>query len=128
MTNKDVWNQYKEYSQTTSEIARKFAFAGIAICWFFKTDDGLFPELVKISLLLFLLFFFIDFLQYLISTFLLKFWIRKNEIKIWEETGNIEGDYQKPSYIDMPAFILFVLKIIILFISFLIFGKWFFNT
>ena len=122
MTNKDVWNQYKEYSQTTSEIARKFAFAGIAICWFFKTDDSLFPESVKISLLLFLLFFFIDFLQYLISTFLLKFWIRKNEIKIWEETGNIEGNYQKPSYIDLPAFILFVLKIIILLISFLIFG------
>jgi hypothetical protein len=128
MTNKDVWNQYKEYSQTTSEIARKFAFAGIAICWFFKTDDGIFPESVKFSLLLFLLFFFIDFLQYLISTFLLKFWIRKNEIKIWEETGNIEGDYQKPSYIDTPAFILFVLKIIILFVSFLIFGKWFFNA
>lgn len=126
MTNQDVWNQYKEYSQSTSEIARKFAFAGIAICWFFRTEGGSFPILVKASLILFLLFFFFDFLQYFISTILLKRWIRDKEIKMWEQTGSIDGDYQKPTYIDFPAFIFFITKTIVLLIAFLIFGKYFF--
>lgn len=126
MTNQDVWNQYKEYSQSTSEIARKFGFAGIAICWFFRTEGGLFPILVKVSLILFLLFFFFDFLQYFISTILLKRWIRDKEIKMWEQTGSIDGDYQKPTYIDFPAFILFITKTIVLLIAFLIFGKYLF--
>jgi hypothetical protein len=126
MTNQEAWAQYKEYSHTTSEIARKFAFAGIAICWFFKSEENKFSEIVLLALILFVIYFLFDLLQYLVSSFLYKNWIRKSEIKKWEQTGKIEGDYYNPTWIDVPAFILFILKIIILLTAFLIIGYWLF--
>ena len=110
MTNKEVWNQYKEYSQTTSEISRKFAFAGIAICWLFRDHNNDFPTLVMIAIIL----------------LLLKRWIRKEEIKMWESTGELDGNYNKPTWIDIPAFSFFIIKLLSLIISFFLLGIWLF--
>ena len=126
MTNKEVWTQYKEYSQSTSDISRKLAFAGIAICWLFRDQNSGFPKLVFNALIFLLVFFLFDLLQYLITTLLLKKWIRKEEIRMWETTNKIEGNYQKPTWIDMPAFTLFTCKIIALIISFFLLGIWLF--
>jgi len=126
MTNKEVWNQYKEYSQTTSEISRKFAFAGIAICWLFRDHNNDFPTLVMIAIIFLLIFFLFDLLQYLISTLLLKRWIRKEEIKMWESTGELDGNYNKPTWIDIPAFSFFIIKLLSLIISFFLLGIWLF--
>lgn len=126
MTNKEAWEQYKEYSQTTSEIARKFAFAGVAICWFFKLEDNKFPQIVLYALLLLVVFFISDLLQYLISSFLYKWWIRKEEIKKWEQTGKIEGEFFNPNWIDIPAYIFFISKITLLLVSYILIGYWLF--
>lgn len=127
MTNQEIWTQYKEYSQTVSDIARRFAFAGIAICWLFKDSDTKFPAIVFSALLFFVIFFIIDLLQYLISTILLRFWMRKQEIKKWEITGKIEGNYHKPNWIDKPAFSFFTLKLISLFFAFYFLASWLFK-
>lgn len=127
MTNQEVWDQYKDYSQTTSDIARKIVFAGIAVCWLFREPNNNFPELVISSLILLITFFFFDLMQYLLSTLLLKGWIRNEENKKWESTRKIEGDYQKPTWIDTPAFILFILKLICLVIAYIFLGYWLFN-
>ena len=124
MTNQEAWAQYKEYTQSTSEIARKFAFAGVAICWFFKSEKNIFPDIVLSALILFVVFFLFDLLQYLVSSFLYKNWIRKEEIKKWEQTGKIEGDYFNPVWIDIPAFILFIGKIIVLLSAFILVSYW----
>lgn len=126
MTNKEVWDQYKEYSQSTSEISRKIAFAGIAICWLFRDKNNDFPTLVMYSLIFLLIYFFLDLMQYLISALLLKKWIRKEEIKMWEYIGKIEGNYNKPIWIDIPAFSLFISKLTFLIISFILLGVWLF--
>ena len=110
MTNQEAWAQYKEYSHTTSEIARKFAFAGIAICWFFKSEENKFSEIVLLALILFVIYFLFDLLQYLVSSFLYKNWIRKSEIKKWEQTGKIEVDYYNPTWIDVCSFYSFYPK------------------
>jgi len=124
MTNKEVWSQYKEYSQSTSDISRKMAFGGIAVCWLFRDQNTGFPQLVFSSLIFLLIFFLFDLLQYLITTLLLKKWIRKEEIKMWEAVGAIEGNYQKPTWVDLPAFSFFIIKIIALIISFILLGIW----
>jgi hypothetical protein len=126
MTNQEVWTQYKDYSQTTSDIARKIAFAGIAICWLFRDKNNDFPSLVMIALVFLLLFFLSDLLQYLITALLLRRWIRKEEIKMWENVGVIEGDYNKPTWIDTPTFSFFVSKLTFLIISFIFLGIWLF--
>lgn len=126
MTNQEAWAQYKEYSQTTSEIARKFAFAGVAICWFFKSEENKFPDMVLFALILLVVFFLLDLLQYLVSSFIYKNWIRKEEIKRWEQTGKIEGDYYNPTWIDIPAFIFFIGKVFVLLTAFILIGYWLF--
>ena len=126
MTNKEVWNQYKEYSQSTSEILRKIAFAGIAFCWLFRNQNNNFPHLVFIALILLIFFFIFDFFQYLSATLILKYWIRSEEIRFWKINGTIEGDYQLPTWLDLPSFILFIIKALTLLISFILLVIWFF--
>lgn len=127
MTNQDAWTQYKEYSKATSDIARKMAFAGIAVCWLFRETNNSFPSIVFNALIFLLIFFIFDLLQYLVSTLLVKNWIRKEEIKMWESTGKIEGNYQNPEWLDLPAFTFFLLKIIALIVSFVFLGIWLFT-
>lgn len=127
MTNKEVWNIYKEYSQTTSDILRKIAFAGIAFCWLFRNQNYSFPDLVFIALVLLILFFICDFLQYFSATLILRHWIRGEEVRFWENNSSIEGDYQLPTWIDLPSFIFFITKSLTLLTSFILLVVWFFS-
>jgi hypothetical protein len=126
VTNKEVWTQYKEYSQNASEILRKIAFAGIAFCWLFRNQNNQFPNLVFLSLIFLIFFFIFDLFQYLFATLMLKIWIRKKEIEMWNNTGKIEGDYQLPTWLDLPAFILFLSKATTLLVTFVLLVIWFF--
>jgi hypothetical protein len=123
MTNKEVWSQYKDYTRDLTELARKLAFAAAAICWFFKASDNTFPANIYLALFFVVVFFFSDILQGLSGALLIKWWIRKEEIKKWEETRKIEGDYQKPVWLDYPAFTFFFVKIFFLLASFIFIGK-----
>jgi hypothetical protein len=51
-------------SATASEVARKIAFGGAAVCWFFKDEHLRFPTLVLIALGCLCVYFLFDLGQY----------------------------------------------------------------
>lgn len=117
MKNAELWEQYKSYTRDATEFARKIGFAAAAICWFFKTDSG-FPVAITWALLFVVGFFVFDVLQSLSAALIYRKWLHKAEARRFAETGGIEGDYQKPRWLDYPAFTFFCLKLFLLFLAF----------
>lgn len=115
MNNSELWSQYRSYTEEFSKFSRQLGFAAAAICWFFKSDTVTFPTLILLALIFLMLFFMVDVLQYFVSAHRLRSWTRAEEIKMYNETGSIEGDYPKPAWLDRPAFIFFNMKAILLF-------------
>lgn len=122
MNNQEAWGQYKDYTRDITEFSRKLAFAGAAICWVLKRKDGTFPEHVLTALVFIVGFFIADILQSFIGALLLRRWITKEEIKKWMEFQTIEGEYQKPRWLDYPSYTLFIVKIVLLLIGFIYIG------
>lgn len=122
MNNKEAWSHYKDYTRDVTEHSRKLGFAGAAICWFFKDTNAAFPAPILYALIFLILFFLADIVQSMSGALLTKRWLRAEEIKKFEETGEIEGNYEKPGWIDYPSFILFILKVVFLIISFMFIG------
>lgn len=122
MKNAEVWAQYKDYTRDITEFSRKLGFAGAAICWVLKLPDGSFSECTLYALAFFVLFFVADTLQGLAGALMLRTWIRSEEKKKYSETNTIEGEYDKPPWLDYPAFTLFLLKIVALLIGFAFVG------
>jgi hypothetical protein len=114
----DIWQQYDFYTKGVTESSRKLAFATAAICCFFKTPEVTFPLPVLVSLALVIIFFFMDLLQYFLAALLRRFWARSQERKMWVEQGSINHEIQQPPWLDTPAFMLFICKILFLFGSF----------
>ena len=75
-----------------------------------------------VSLALVVAFFSFDIFQALIAALGLKGWIRSREQELWDKTGSIEGEYEKPHTLDRWPFALFVGKIVVLFGSFTALG------
>ncbi|MEM6582451.1 MAG: hypothetical protein AAF699_14325 [Pseudomonadota bacterium] len=71
------------------------------------------------SLIFVVAFFTADVLQFFTSAHLLRWWTRREETRKWEETKTIEGEYDKPWYLDTPAFVFFNVKAICLVVAFL---------
>jgi hypothetical protein len=69
-----------------------------------------------------MLYFFFDLAHYFGSAVLYRFWIRGKEVEMYEKTGTIEGEYNKPAWLDTLAFICFCVKIIILALIYLFLG------
>ena len=113
MKNADVWENYKEYTRDVTENSRKLAFAGVAICWILRRDDGSFPVLAIGALLFIVAYFILDIVQSMVSAIRLKRWIQQEEKTIWEESNqeSIEGEYLLPRDLDRPAQIIFYCKI-----------------
>jgi hypothetical protein len=63
-------------------------------------------------------FFIADVLQSFIGALLLRYWLRGEELKQWQATNSIEGEYLKPSWLDYPSFTLFLSKVILLLMGF----------
>lgn len=122
MKNKELWDTYSFYTEELTKYSRQLAFAGAAICWFFKTPEVTFPKVISIALGLIVLFFILDIMQYFVSAHLLRWWIRKEEIRKWQAEKTIQGEYDKPWWVDSPAFIFFNLKAGALFLSFAAIG------
>jgi len=120
MTNTELWTQYQGYSQDTSTIARSLGFGAIAICWLFKEQSlPLLPSPISAGLKWAVLFFISDLAQYFISTVIYRIWIRRAEIRNYQKTQTLEGQYEKPTWLDWPAFSLWYLKLIFLFFAYL---------
>jgi len=122
MTGKELWEQYQHYTQDLTEHSRKLAFGGAAICWFFKSDKITFPPAIYWSLAFVVAFFICDVLHYLAGALVLRGWILAQEKMLWKAKKTIEGDFLKPTWVDIPAFTFFVLKSLFLITSFLCLG------
>lgn len=122
MNNKEAWSHYKDYTRDVTEHSRKLGFAGAAICWFFKENPAIFPIPILYALAAIILFFVCDICQNMSGALLTKRWLRREEIKKWKETEDIEGIYEKPGWIDYPSFVFFNMKIVSLITSFLFIG------
>ena len=123
MKNEELWGQYQTYTSEFTKHSRQLAFAAIAICWLFKTSEFTFPPKILWALIFTVLFFISDIMQFFVSAHILRWWTRKKEIQQWEETSSINGDYGKPWLLDLPAFLFFNIKAVVLSISFLIIGS-----
>jgi hypothetical protein len=122
MKNEKLWAPYVDYTKALSEIARKLGFGAAAICWFFKSADNTFPSHIKISLVFVVLYFMLDMMQYLIAAVLLRIWIRREEKKKWAEKQTIEGDYEKPAWLDHPGYALWLAKVVLLLLGYAFIG------
>jgi len=119
----DLWESYEFYTQGLTDHSRKLAFAAAAICWFFRTPQISFPVSILRALICIVLFFFLDILQYLLGAFLIRLWIRKQEKRIWKEKNILEDALvDKPAWLDTLPAIIFLLKIMVLLISFYFIG------
>ncbi len=119
MQNRAAWADYAHYTAQFSSLARQLAFAGAAICWFFKTPDVTFPHIITVSLIAYVSFFLLDLLQYYVAALILNVWIRAKERQLWARQRTIDGDYSKPAWLDLPAFALFHLKFLALALGYL---------
>ena len=123
MKNAELWASYREYTLGLTENARKLGFAAAAICWFFKTPDNAFPRLILFALGAAVLYFLCDILQYLFGACLTRGWTRCEEKKRHKQGLSVEnGEYKKPSWIDVPSYLLWWLKIAFIFFSFVFIG------
>lgn len=118
MKNAELWKSYDYYTGELTKFSRQLAFAGTAICWFFKTEDVTFPKPILISLVLIVSFFILDILQYFLGAHILRWWTQCEEKKMWEKKKKIDGEYHKPRWLDSPSFTLFNIKIVALFTAF----------
>jgi len=114
-----LWKQCNYYKKDLTEHSRKLAFATAAICWFFHSQQFTFPRPIFICLCLIVIFFFFDVLQSYSAALILHFWTRKQEKRVWKEKGSIDAQVNKPAWTDIPAFVLWNLKIFSLFLSFI---------
>lgn len=126
MKNKDLWESYSNFTKDLSDNIRKLAFAAAAICWMLKRQDNLFPEDVLYALGAVVVFFFFDIFQYLSGALFIKLWTEYKEKEFVTETGTIDGDYQKPKWLDYPPFCCWMLKSVALLVSYLYLGKYIF--
>lgn len=122
MKNSELWKSYEFYTGELTKFSRQLAYAAAAICWFFKSEEVTFPKPITVSLLFLVLFFVFDILQYFISAHLLRWWTRKEEKVMWAEGETLDGEYNKPWWVDKPAFVFFNLKVLALFASFVSIG------
>ena len=110
MKNKEVWESYNFYTGEVTKHSRYLGFAGIAICWFFRTTEIKFPNFILFSLVLLVVFFVLDLAQYYVSAMRLRKWMQKEEAENEKNTGSVEGEYWPPKSLDLPACWLFKIK------------------
>ncbi len=122
MKNREIWNSYDYYTGEITKHARYLGFAGVAICWFFRSPTLIFPQLILLSLITLVFFFLIDLIQYYVAAIRLRLWMQAEEEKQVRESGSIEGEYWPPKQLDKPAFVLFHCKLIALFLGFCFIG------
>lgn len=114
----DVQKTVDTYSSAASKITRQLAFSGLAIIWVFKTDggqgyavaDGLFTAgfLIILSLTM-------DFAQYVYGS------IAWHSLHVYKEHEKVDTDvdFLAPTYFNLPTFIFFYCKLLLMIISYI---------
>lgn len=119
MTGKSLWEQYQHYTRDFTDHARKLGFGGAAVCWLFRDAHFRFPVVIYVSLLFFVFYFICDIFQSVSGALSIKFFTEREEKRLWESTGSIEGEIHKPKWVDYPAFLMFCMKSVFLVAGFL---------
>lgn len=117
------------FSGKTSDVARQLALAGIVIIWIFKITDKDIPKIpdsLILPTILFSISLACDLLQYITGTIIWSIFHRYHEKK--SETGT-DPEITAASYLNYPNWILFALKIILVFWAYImiliyLFGIW----
>jgi len=122
MNNVEVWSHYKTYTTDITDLSRRLAFGGAAVCWIFRNADGSFPRPVLWAFLGLFAFFGSDVLQSLVGAMGHRQWIRERENELFKATGSIDGEYSKPATLDKWPYRLFLSKLVFLAFSFLALG------
>jgi hypothetical protein len=118
----ELWKEYQFYTRDLTKHARKLAFAAAAICWAFRTEAFTFPRTVYWALVFLIAYFFLDVLQYLLGALFVGGFTRYAEKIMWRDYGSLTCEVAKPSWVDTPVFVMFLLKIIALLVSFAFVG------
>lgn len=98
------------YTAKASDVARQFAFAGIAVVWLLRSANAAEPipaELIP-TLALFGLALAFDLLQYVVSSII---WAGYYRMKLKQNIAETT-EFEEPRLITLPAYVLFFGKII----------------
>jgi len=122
-TNADAWKTVAFYTEKLTGHAQKLGFAGVAICWFFRSSNGTFPDLILGGLTAFVIYFLLDGSQYWWAARTHRNWIQAQEQKNRENKRPFdEGDFAFPVELDRPAWDLFNIKLGVLVLAFVLVG------
>ena len=116
---KDYKEDYQEFSCKLSDNARKLAFAGIAIVWIFKQEkDGkfIFPYMLKLAMLMFVITLSFDLLQYIYQTIIWDTFHRHYEKKLTNEDSELSAS----KYFNWPSIFFFWSKVIALVVGYIL--------
>ena len=106
-----------EFSKSTSDLVRQFAFAGIAIIWIFKLDNAkihLIPQELLVPLFLFIITLAFDLFQYFIPSIIWTMFYKHHESK--GRGGDFELKASK--WLSRPGWICYYCKLITLIVGY----------
>jgi hypothetical protein len=115
-----------EFSKSTSDLVRQFAFAGIAIIWIFKYEkpiDHLIPVQLFKPLLLLIVTLALDLLQYLIPSIIWTLFYKYHEKK----GRNNEYELKANKSYSRPGWLFYYGKIITLAIAYILITNFILN-
>lgn len=119
----ELWKTYDFYTAEITKHARYLGFAGLAVCWFFKSPEVTFPTLILLALLSLVLFFLFDLLQYYVAAVRYRSWLHGEESQAVDtgiELGSL--DLWPTQELDRPAQKLFTAKLVLLLLGFVLIG------
>ena len=122
MKTEELWKQYQSYTRDLTEHSRKLGFAGVVICWIFRSSSFTFPPMIYWALVFFVAYFIFDVFHYLVGAVLTKRYVEKEEYRLFYETGSVDGDVPKPRWLDWPAYSFFLAKAVCMILAFLFIG------
>ena len=116
----DYWEAFYSHSGKASDVARQLSFGGLGIIWLFYKDKSadrlvIDPDL-QLPAFLFVLALSCDLMQYIVLSLVWGIWCIKKEKGLKNAKDN--PDLDAPTYINYPAYIVFILKLALVIIGY----------